>query len=230
MIKAVLFDLDGTLLDTAPAFHQLLNQQLHTAGLPLIRLSQLRTVVSEGAAAMIRLAFNLTPEAPEFEAHLNTLLASYHANPAANTQLFPGMRDVLETLNDANIPWGVVTNKPERFTLPILEHLGLKEQAKTIICPDHVEERKPHPEGLLKAATELGVAPEDCCYIGDHLRDIEAGRRANMATIAVTYGYLGATEDPQSWNADAYAEHATELLSRLGLAPHTIDEHSDETD
>lgn len=230
MINAVLFDLDGTLLDTAPAFHQLLNQQLHAAGRPLIHLSQLRTVVSDGAAAMVSLAFDMSPEDPEFEDQLNTLLTNYRANPAANTQLFPGMADVLETLNQANIPWGIVTNKPERFTTPILEHLGLNQDAKTVICPDHVSERKPHPEGLLKAAAELGVAPEQCCYVGDHLRDIEAGRRANMATIAVTYGYLHDSEDPQSWNADAYAEHADELLNRLGLTTPSAGTNSDETE
>lgn len=230
MIKAVLFDLDGTLLDTAPAFHQLLNQQLHAAGRPLIHLSQLRTVVSEGAAAMVSLAFGLSPEDPGFKEQLDTLLSTYQSNPAAHTQLFPGMDEVIAKLVELEIPWGIVTNKPERFTLPILEHLGLRQGAKTIICPDHVAERKPHPEGLLKAAAELGVAPEECCYIGDHLRDIEAGRRANMATIAVTYGYLRDDEDPQSWNADAYAEHPSELLSRLGLVTHPISEHSDETD
>lgn len=230
MIKAVLFDLDGTLLDTAPAFHQLLNQQLHAAGRPLIHLSELRTVVSDGAAAMVSLAFDMSPEDPEFDHQLKTLLASYHANPAANTQLFPGMSEVLNALDEANIPWGIVTNKPERFTTPILQHLGLNKNAKTVICPDHVSERKPHPEGLLKAAAELGVAPEQCCYIGDHLRDIEAGRRANMATIAVTYGYLHDAEDPQSWNADAYAEHAEELLVRLGLASTRAHENSDETE
>lgn len=230
MIKAVLFDLDGTLLDTAPAFHQLLNQQLHAAGRPLIHLSQLRTVVSDGAAAMINLAFDITPDDPEFESQLTTLLNNYHANPAANTQLFPGMSEVLDALNQAEIPWGIVTNKPERFTTPILKHLGLSQDAKTVICPDHVSERKPHPEGLLKAAAELGVAPELCCYIGDHLRDIEAGRRANMATIAVTYGYLHDTEDPQSWNADAYAEHPEELLVRLGLVSKGINDNSDETE
>src|SRR5699024_6071453 len=219
-----------TLLDTAPAFHQLLNQQLHAAGRPLIHLSQLRTVVSDGAAAMISLAFEMSPEDPEFEGHLTTLLSNYRANPAANTQLFPGMAEVLDALHEAHIPWGIVTNKPERFTTPILEHLGLSQAAQTVICPDHVSERKPHPEGLLKAAAELGVAPEQCCYIGDHLRDIEAGRRANMATIAVTYGYLHDTEDPQSWNADAYAEHADELLIRLGLAPSHLSENSDETE
>ncbi len=229
MINAVLFDLDGTLLDTAPAFHHLLNQQLAAAQLPAISLSEIRTVVSEGAAAMVGLAFNLAPEAPEFQQHLDALLHAYRENPAAHTQLFPGMETVLSTLEERGIPWGIVTNKPERFTLPILEHLGLKHRAQTVICPDHVKERKPHPEGLLKAAAQLNTPPEQCCYVGDHWRDIEAGRRANMATIAVTYGYLRHDEDPLTWQADAYAAQAEELLQRLGLlttAP-TLDDESE---
>lgn len=217
MVKAVFFDLDGTLLDTAPAFYQLLNQQLKEAGKAPVSIAALRTVVSDGAAAMVKLAFDIDEQDPQFQQQLDTLLTRYKANPAENTQLFDGMYEVLDTLEEAEIPWGIVTNKPERFTVPILEHLGLANRTEAVICPDHVEERKPSPEGLLKAAQILGVGAPQSCYVGDHLRDIEAGRNANMATIAVTYGYLKDDENPASWGADAYAHSPLEILARLGL-------------
>jgi len=230
MTKAVLFDLDGTLLDTAPAFHVLLNEQLAALGREPISLEAVRTVVSEGAAAMVCLAFGIERGHPMFAEQLDTLLARYANAPGANTQLFAGMATVLNTLDELGIPWGIVTNKPERFTLPILAHLGLAERVGVVVCPDHVSERKPSPEGLLLAARTLGVAPAQCCYVGDHQRDIEAGHNANMATIGVTFGYLAAGEDPYSWRADAYADHAEELLLRLGLASTQSEEFGDESE
>lgn len=230
MTKAVLFDLDGTLLDTAPAFHILLNEQLAAIGRDAISLEAVRTVVSEGAAAMVCLAFGVGRDDPLFAEQLDTLLTRYAADPGANTQLFEGMSEVLDTLDELNIPWGIVTNKPERFTVPILQHLGLSDRVGPVICPDHVEERKPSPEGLLMAARQLAVAPVDCCYVGDHLRDIQAGHNANMATIGVTFGYLAEGEDPYSWKADAYADHPHEILVRLGLVSRNNEDDSDESE
>lgn len=230
MTKAVLFDLDGTLLDTAPAFHLLLNEQLADVGREPISLDAVRTVVSEGAAAMVCLAFGIEQDDAMFAPQLERLLERYAADPGANTQLFPGMATVLDTLDELGIPWGVVTNKPERFTVPILAHLGLSGRVGTVICPDHVSERKPSPEGLLLAAQQLGVAPLSCCYIGDHKRDIEAGHNANMATIGVTFGYLAEGEDPYSWRADAYADRAEDILLRLGLAGTDSEDFGDESE
>lgn len=230
MTKAVLFDLDGTLLDTAPAFHVLLNEQLAALGRPPVSLEAVRTVVSEGAAAMVCLAFGIERDDPIFAEQLDTLLNRYASAPGANTQLFAGMETVLNTLDEQGIPWGIVTNKPERFTLPILAHLGLAERVGVVVCPDHVSERKPNPEGLLLAARTLGVAPVQCCYVGDHQRDIAAGHNANMATIGVTFGYLAAGEDPYSWRADAYVDHAEELLLRLGLASNHREAFGDESE
>lgn len=209
---AVFFDLDGTLVDTAPDFVTVLNGLLAEAGRPALSDAAIRSQVSNGARALITLGFGLTPEDTDFSAHLERLLSRYETHLAVDSALFPGMENVLAALEAEQIPWGVVTNKPARFTTPLLAQLGLAERCGPVICPDHVTLKKPDPEGLLIAAHQAGVLPTRCLYVGDHLRDIEAGRAAGMRTVAALFGYLDPNEDPRAWHADVYIETAEQLL------------------
>ena len=215
MIQAVFFDLDGTLIDTAPDFYVVLNQLLDQAGRPPVSKAAVRSQVSNGARALVTLGFGLTPEDADFGQHLDHLLNAYAGRLDVDTCLFPGMDLVLDVLDQRSIPWGVVTNKPERFTVPVLRGLGLAQRCGPVICPDHVALRKPDPEGLLMAAREAGAEPAQCLYVGDHLRDIEAGRNAGMRTVAALYGYLDPNEDPRAWHADLYIDTASALLPLL---------------
>lgn len=212
---AVFFDLDGTLIDTAPDFYVVLNQVLADAGRPVQTLAAVRSQVSNGARALVTLGFGLAPGDEGFDQALNTLLDAYEQRLSVDSRLFAGMDTVLDTLESAGIPWGIVTNKPERFTLPVLVGLDLVERVGPIICPDHVALRKPDPEGLRIAARQVEADPARCLYVGDHLRDIEAGRNAGMTTVAALFGYLDPNEDPRAWHADHYIEHASELLPLL---------------
>lgn len=217
MIKAVLFDLDGTLIDTAPDFVSVLNRLLAEDGRPTLSEALIRSEVSNGARAMVRLGFGIGPGEPGFDDQLKRFLDRYADHLAEDTCLFSGMDQVLAQLEAQHMPWGIVTNKPERFTTPVLAGLGLAERTGPVICPDHVRERKPDPEGLLLAAAQLGLAPQHCVYVGDHLRDIEAGRRAGMVTVGARYGYISADDDPQHWHADHYIDTPEQLLALLAL-------------
>ncbi|MBZ2188168.1 HAD-IA family hydrolase [Alcanivorax sp. JB21] len=221
MAQAVFFDLDGTLVDTAPDFHVVLNQVLAEAGRPAQSLAAVRTQVSNGARALVTLGFGLVPEDAAFPDTLDTLLNAYAARLDVDTCLFPGMAEVLARLDADGTPWGVVTNKPARFTAPVLRGLGLSERVGPVICPDDVVLRKPDPEGLLKAAAMVGVDPARCLYVGDHLRDIEAGRNAGMTTVAALFGYLDPNEDPRAWHADYYIDAADALLPLLDQDMHS---------
>ena len=211
----VLFDLDGTLVDTAPDFHVVLNRILADAARPPVTYEQVRSQVSNGARALVTLGFGVTPEDSGFDEWLTVLLDSYEQRLAVDTCLFPGMAQVLEWLEQQALPWGVVTNKPERFTLPVLEGLGLLDRVGPVICPDHVQQRKPDPEGLLLACRQAGAPAEGSVYVGDHARDIEAGRRAGMLTVGALFGYLDEGEDPRAWQAQHYISRAEELLPLL---------------
>lgn len=215
--QAVFFDLDGTLIDTAPDFYTVLNATLQEAGRDLVSYNAVREQVSNGARAMIGLGFGLQPGDDGFDLWLNRFLDRYEQHLAVDTVLFPGMAEVLERLEQAAIPWGIVTNKPSRFTLPLLEGLGLQSRVGPVICPDHVARRKPDPEGLLMAARATGSDATRCMYVGDHERDIAAGRNAGMTTIGVLFGYIDADENPADWQADFYVEHADELNALFGL-------------
>ncbi|WP_299178217.1 HAD-IA family hydrolase [uncultured Neptuniibacter sp.] len=212
---SVLFDLDGTLIDTAPDFHWVINQLLQEEGRTRIDFDFLRRYVSNGARAMIAAAFDLEEDDSDFPRLHQRMLEIYLEHLAVDSSLFPGLQDCLHWLQQHEIPWGVVTNKPERFTLPVMQGLAIDEQASSIICPDHVTHKKPHPESLLLACQQINCSPENSIYVGDHLRDIEAGKRAGMITIAATYGYIDEDEDPQTWDADHYISCATELKPLL---------------
>ncbi|MFE8072046.1 HAD family hydrolase [Marinobacteraceae bacterium S3BR75-40.1] len=213
--STVLFDLDGTLVDTAPDFVLCLNQQRERHGLPPLPEPQIRRVVSNGGRALVKTGFGLNPDDPEFARYLDELLDLYQTHLASCSGLFPGMDNLLTWLEQQRVPWGVVTNKPSRFTLPLLEKLELASRCAVTVCPDHVEERKPHPESLLLACSRIGVSPTGGIYVGDHERDIEAGRRAGMLTVAVRYGYLEHPEVIDAWDADYTAEDAAALLEWL---------------
>lgn len=214
--EAVFFDLDGTLVDTAPDFYAVLNATLEQAGREPLTFAAVRAQVSNGARAMIGLGFGLQPGDDGFQYWLDQFLDRYQNHLAVSSVLFPGMDQVLDRLDALGIPWGVVTNKPVRFSEPVLAGLGLAHRVGPVICPDHVTHRKPHPEGLLLACREVGATPGHCLYVGDHDRDIAAGRNAGMTTVAVLFGYIDADEDPAAWRADHYIERAEQLLPLLG--------------
>ncbi|TNE74949.1 MAG: phosphoglycolate phosphatase [Gammaproteobacteria bacterium] len=213
--SAVLFDLDGTLIDTAPDFIRCLNALRQQHGLAALPAEQIRRSVSNGARAMIRVGFGLEPDHPEYLEKHSAFLDLYEAGVAVETTLFDGMNDILVELEARDIPWGIVTNKPARFASPLITALGLDARCASLICPDHVEQRKPHPESLLLACKQIGAAPEDAIYVGDHVRDIEAGRNAGMKTIAVRYGYIEEPESVDLWQADLIADTVRDLAKLL---------------
>lgn len=210
--EAVFFDLDGTLVDTARDFHTVLNATLAAAGREPLHFARVREQVSNGARAMIRLGFGLEPGDEGFDYWLEQFLDRYAEQLTVHSTLFPGMAEVLDALDTLGVPWGVVTNKPFRFSEPLMAGLGLAHRMGPLICPDHVARRKPDPEGLLLAARQAGVNPARCIYVGDHDRDIAAGRQAGMTTVAVLFGYIEADDDPYAWRADHYIERAEQLL------------------
>jgi HAD superfamily hydrolase (TIGR01549 family) len=171
--------------------------------------------VSNGARALTELGFGVGPEDAEFPPLLDELLNAYEQHLAVDTCLFPGMAETLDWLDANGLPWGIVTNKPSRFTGPVLAGLNLDQRVSAVICPDHVKQRKPDPEGLLMAARQDGVNPAHCLYVGDHLRDIQAGQNAGMATAVAAFGYIDADDDPHGWQADYYLENGTDLLPLL---------------
>lgn len=215
-LDGVFFDLDGTLADTAPDFQVVLNRLMRETGRAELAPEAVRRRVSHGARALVTLGFDLEPDEPGFDDYLDRLLERYHAHLDVETRLFPGMDRVLAHLEDAGIPWGVVTNKPERFTRPVLAGLGLLERVSAIVCPEHVTERKPHPQALLLACRQAGIErPSACVYAGDHVRDIQAGQRAGMTTVACAFGYIDPDEDPAGWAADHLIHEAMELIPIL---------------
>lgn len=210
-LKAVLFDLDGTLLDTAPDFFTCLNQLRCEENLPPLPYYAIRQTVSNGARALINLGFDVERDTPEFESLLNRLLDLYSNNLAVDTQLFEGMQEVINFIEDNNLSWGIVTNKSSLYTLPILESLRISPAPKSVVCPDHVTQTKPHAEPLLLACEQLNCQPNEGLYIGDHLRDIDCGKNAGMPTVAVSFGYIAPGDSAESWQADHLVHQAIDL-------------------
>ena len=213
--SAVLFDLDGTLIDTAPDFIRCLNQLREQYGMPALPPEHIRRSVSNGARAMIRVGFGLEPDHPEYLEKYTAFLDLYEAGVAVETRLFEGMDELLQALEEQGIPWGIVTNKPARFAVPLIEALNLANRCAALVCPDHVAQRKPHPEALFLACQQMGTEPGSGIYVGDHERDIEAGRNAGMKTIAVRYGYIEEPETIDLWQADLIADTVTDLAKLL---------------
>jgi phosphoglycolate phosphatase len=214
-LQAVLFDLDGTLLDTAPDFIWVINRLLAEERQPALDYAALRQQVSNGATAMVCTAFNLAEQHPRVALLRQRFLDIYLEHLAIETRPFDGIMALLDWLEGSKVPWGIVTNKPELYTRGLLQRLDLQRRAGTIICPEHVSQRKPHPESLWLACRELDCNPRQSVYVGDHLRDIEAGRRAGMQTIAAHYGYIAPNENPLDWHSDHHVASASEIKPLL---------------
>jgi len=217
LTQAVLFDLDGTFADTAPDLGHALNVLLAAHDKPPLPLQQVRHVASSGARGMIGVGFGLAPGDPAYDALTTKFLALYEARLCADTRLFPGIPELLQALEARGLLWGIVTNKAERFTLPLMSALGLRERASCIVCGDSTPYRKPHPQPLLAAADRVGVEPSQCIYLGDDERDMIAGRAAGMRVAVAEYGYLGSGNPPHTWAADMRVAHPLELLRAIPL-------------
>lgn len=201
MLTSVLFDLDGTLLDTVDDFMAIILSMRQARGLPPMDAMRIRDRVSDGSVGMLSSAFGQQPNDADFDALREDFLQRYDQALAKHTRLFEGMPELLDWLDEQRLPWGVVTNKLSRFSIPLLAAMGLAERCHSLVCADQTRQSKPHPEPLLKACVEMGVKPQDSVYVGDHRRDILAGRAAGMPTIAALYGYIPPGEDPASWQA-----------------------------
>lgn len=217
-IECVLFDLDGTLVDTAPDFIVVVNALLAENGREGISPVAITQTVSDGARALVKLAFALTEDDSEFERLLQRLLELYYEQLNTTQSLvYPGLQDLLKKLDEQQIRWGIVTNKPEKYADRLLEKLGLRSACKALICPDHVTDRKPHPEPILLACRQLGCDTERTVYIGDHIRDMQAAKNADVIAIAAAYGYLSADTRVEEWYADFILQNPTQTESLLNL-------------
>jgi len=214
-ITTVLFDLDGTLLDTAPDLGFALNETLknnHRSPLPY---ETIRPVASHGAKGLIQLGFNITEADPDFEKLRQEFLEIYQQHICVQTKMFPGISEVLNYLTKNNLPWGIVTNKPGWLTDPLLTKLNLPFHPGCVVSGDTVNNRKPHPEPMLYACDLLQCNPQECVYIGDAERDIQAGENANMHTLIALYGYISKDEYPETWGADAMIQSPQEIIEWL---------------
>ena len=208
-VDAILFDLDGTLVDSAPDLVGVLNRLLAEDDRPPMPYAIARNAVSDGAAGLIRLGFGPGLSADRFEALRVRFLELYAEDVCANSRVFIELNDIITSPSEHI--WGVVTNKPHAFTVPLLTRLGLTDGCGCIVSGDRLPQKKPHPAPLLAAAEELGVAAERCVYVGDAPRDIEAGRAAGMVTIVAAYGYIRPTEDVDAWGADHVVRRPSQL-------------------
>jgi N-acetyl-D-muramate 6-phosphate phosphatase len=216
-IRAVLFDLDGTLVDSAPDLAGAANGLRAERGLPPLPYEHFRPMVGAGARGMIGAAFGVAPGDEAFEPLRDAFLQRYALGLLERTAVFADMQPVLDALERRPLAWGIVTNKAWRYTQPLVEGLGLHRRAAVVISGDTTPHSKPHPEPLLEAARRLGLPPAQCVYVGDDVRDVQAGRSAGMATIVAAWGYLGQGEPIQAWGADAIIESPAALLNWLGL-------------
>lgn len=217
-IDAVLFDLDGTLIDSAPDLGAAADKMRTDRGLASLPLSHYRPMAGAGARGMLSVAFGLTPEDASFAALKEEFFVNYEKRLVAQTYVFEGVVDLIASICQGGLKWGVVTNKSARFTVPITQLMPLFNTAQTIISGDTTPHAKPHPAPLLEAARQLGLPPSRCVYVGDDERDIVAGRAAGMSTVAAAYGYLGTAGHTSDWKADFTIEQPAALLSLLKMA------------
>jgi phosphoglycolate phosphatase len=218
-LSCVLFDLDGTLVDTAPDLIACLNKALKTHGFNTVSSDFIKPFISYGAVAMINKSVEAIDEKTENQI-LETMLTLYQNNIAEHSQFFNGMTETLKTIESLGLKWGIVTNKRERFTNPLVDALDLKQRVACIISGDTTANSKPHPEPMLTACAQANVKPEECVYIGDALHDITAGKSANMKTLAAVYGYLKPDDIPSNWGADALIESPQQLTSWITATCH----------
>lgn len=215
--QAVLFDLDGTLADTAGDLAGALNQLRIDKGLVPLPLDMLRPYASSGARGLIGVGLDIHPGHAEYESLREGFLAAYTRCLSDTTVLFEGMDKVLRELEARGVAWGVVTNKPHRFTVPVMEGLGLMTRAAVVISGDSTAHAKPHPLPLLTACEHIGMAPSTVLYVGDDLRDIQAAQAAGMPSAAASWGYIGHNGDIADWRADVIARQPLDLLPLMGL-------------
>ena len=210
-LKAVFFDLDGTLLDTAPDLAHALDQLLVEENFAPIEFTKIRQVVSDGAYALIKLGFNVDKHDPRAQELRQRLLNFYEKNLAQYTQPFDGINELIALLAENNIRWGIVTNKPWQYTEPLMKFFSFASNPSCVLSPEHVKQRKPDPESLFLACKKSLCNANEAIYIGDHIRDIECGKKAGMPTIAAHYGYINEGDDPQQWNANYNVQSAKDI-------------------
>jgi phosphoglycolate phosphatase len=217
-VAAVLFDLDGTLIDSAPDLAGVGNDMRVARGLEPYPLAHFRPMVGAGARGMVQRAFGVDTTDPQYQALREEFLQRYESRMAQATVVFPDMVPVLAALAERSMPWGIVTNKATRFSEPLVRLLGLMPPAVALVCGDTTPHSKPHPAPLIEAARRMDVGVDACLYVGDDHRDVLAGQAAGMKTVAVQWGYLGAGEPIERWGADHLVQTPNELLKLPGMA------------
>ncbi|MFT3811884.1 MAG: HAD-IA family hydrolase [Acidovorax sp.] len=217
-IQAVLFDLDGTLIDSAPDLGAAADKMRVARGLPSLPLARYRPLAGAGARGMLDAAFGMATDHPDFPALRDEFLNNYEACMTERTYAFEGVPQLLQRIVHHRLPWGVVTNKVARFAEPLTRGMDLFATVGAVVSGDTTPHAKPHPAPLLEAAARLGVAPSACIYVGDDERDIQAGHAAGMGTVAALYGYLGHNQNAHAWGADAAIHNPLELLPLIGRA------------
>jgi phosphoglycolate phosphatase len=212
VIKAVLFDLDGTFADTAPDLGAALNHVLAQHDLPPVPIEMSRLQASHGTIGLLGLGFGITPENPQFATLREEFLVHYTAHICDHTTLFTGMSELIATIEQRRLAWGIVTNKPHRFTVPLMQSLGYASRAGCMVSGDTCAFAKPHPMPMLHAAKLINIAPENCLYLGDDKRDMEAANAANMQGVIAEYGYIDPSADLKSWQSAGRVQTPLELL------------------
>lgn len=215
MTRAVLFDLDGTFADTAPDLAAALNHVRASRDLPPLPLSVLRPQASHGSAGLLKVGMNVTPESPDFQALRDIFLRHYEQHICDHTQVFAGVAELIRTLEQRQLPWGIVTNKPHRYTLPLMQALGYVDRAACLISGDTCAHAKPHPAPMLKACETIGIAASEGIYLGDDKRDMQAANAVNMRGIIAQYGYVSEDVSVAYWQAYASINAPAELLNYL---------------
>lgn len=217
MIKAVLFDLDGTFADTAPDLAAALNHTRAARQLPPLPLDIVRPQASHGSRGLLRLGFGIEPGAPDYDELRDTFLDYYERNICVQTRLFGDMAALVDELERRGIKWGIVTNKPHRYTVPLMQALGYASRAACLVSGDTCAHSKPHAEPMLKACELIGVTPEQCLYLGDDLRDMQAANAAGMRGIIASYGYVSEDASVENWSAHGSVDKPAELIGYLAL-------------
>ena len=218
MINTILFDLDGTLVDTAPDLGYALNVQLQRHGKEPLNDRKIRPFASHGSRGLIGLGFGITPADANFIAMRDEYLSIYDTVFTRSPVLLPGIADLLQAIEHKGLKWGIVTNKPRRFTQRLTASMGLQQRAACVVSGDDAPQPKPSPATLLMACEQIGVKPEQCVYVGDAERDIQAGKAAGIQTVVALFGYIDASDKPAEWGADVMISAPSELLNALNIS------------